>query len=266
MLMKRVWGHLLVGLSLLCGAAVAAPACVHNDSSFFVHGVLQLPLVTPGQTCTFTGDPTQPVISGGTFDVALKDGYAPEFLLGNQMVPESNGQQLQTETSTINVQGAIVRITDAAGNQLKSFTSLAAGTVYPASGTVPGYAPIQVETLDSATAIAAIAAVGGGIVPLVTYVKFFGNTLGGKYIESNEFEFPVDVCSGCLIVFSSSDINPCYTVPNCKGGGTGASTSSLSVPCIQGQDRAIDCSACSAGNPACNPPAQYICTDAGTGG
>jgi hypothetical protein len=266
MLMKRVWGHLLVGLSLLAGAAAAVPACVHNDSTLFVQNVLAPPLVTAGQECTFTSDPTQPAISSGTMDVALTGAYNATFLLANQMVSESNSQQLQTETSTIHVEGAVVRITDAAGNQLNNYTRFAAGTVYPASGTTPGYAPISVDIVDSTSASSISGQLAGGaVVRLVTYTTFFGHTLGGRYVESDEFGFPVDVCYACLVAFTAADINPNLPFPNCVGTGTSGSATSVPVPCKPGQDTPIDCSACRESSAVCNPNAPAPVADAGAG-
>lgn len=263
--MKRVWGHLLAGLSLLAGAATAVPACAHNDSSLFVQNVLAQQLVTNGAQCFYTNDPTQPFISSGVLDVSFRNQYDAEFLIANQLVPESNGQQLQTETSTITVQGAVVRITDAGGNQLNSFTRYTSATVYPAAGTVPGYSPVGVTILDSTTVNSAAASLpANGSTRLVTYTTFFGHTLGGKYVESDEFEFPVDLCNACLITFSAADINPLCGTPNCLGGGSGSSTANLPAPCIQGQDDAVDCALCQQ-NAACNPNTTCI-GDAGGGG
>jgi hypothetical protein len=266
MFMKRVWGHLLVGVSLLAGGAAAASACVHNDSTLFIQDVLEPPIVTAGQTCTFTSDPSQPSLPSGALDFALATAYVAEFLLANQMVPESNSQQLQTETSTIHIEGAVVKITDAAGNQLKSYTRVVGGTVYPASGTVPGYAPIGVEIVDSATAATAAQQAGNGSARLITNTMFFGHTLGGKYVESDTFAFPVDVCYGCLVSFTGQD-NPLLPSPNCVGTGTGTggsgSTTSAPVPCQYGQDVAVSCTTCLS-NPVCNPnPAPLA--DAGAG-
>jgi hypothetical protein len=266
--MKRVWGHLAVGCSLLGSAALAAAACVHDDSTIFVQDVLAAQFVTPGQTCQFTADPTQTFISSGVLDIALRTSYTPTFLVGNQMVAESNSQQLQTETSTVTIQGAIVRITDAAGAQLANFTRDTAATLYPASGTVPGYSPVSATIIDSNTIQSDTALQGivgmGGTARLITYVKFFGNTLGGRYVESNEFEFPVDVCRGCLISFSQADVSPLFTSPNCLGGGGASST--LPGPCFPGQDFRVDCSQCLT-FPACNPPATALGggVDAGAG-
>jgi hypothetical protein len=261
MLMKRVWGHVLAGASVVTGVVVAMAACKHNDSSLFVQDVLAGQPVSAGQVCKFTSDPTQPTISSGVLDIALASDYNATYLIGNQQVAEVNSQQLQTETSTITVQGAIVRITDAAGNQLNTFTRLSAATVYPSTGTVPGYAPITVTTIDSTTiqSNSGLQAnvTAGGVTRLVTYVKFFGQTLGGNSIESEEFEFPVDVCmSGlfadgtyhsCLVSFSPTDESPLLPFPNCA---LAAATSSVSAPCVIGQDFGVDCSLCQ-GSAAC---------------
>jgi hypothetical protein len=264
MLMKRVWGHVLTGLALLAGGGAAFAACVHNDSSIFVQDVLAPQVVANGQACVFTAAPTQNTLSSGTLDIDFRYEYDPTYLLGNQLVAEANSQQLVTETSTVTIQGAVVRITDAQGNQITTFTRLAAGTIYPAVGGVPGYAPISVTTIDTGTASGLCGGLtagnqcagastsakilnSGGIVRLVTYARFFGNTLGGRYVESGEFEFPVDVCKGCLISFSPQDINPAYPVPNCLGNSSlGTSSAQQSLPCVVGQDLAIDCLQCQA--------------------
>jgi hypothetical protein len=267
MLMMRVWGHLGVGLLLLASAVVSIPACAHDDSTLFVQNVLLAAPVSAGQVCQFTNDPKQPSISSGILDLALRDQYDAEFLLGNQMVSEANSQQLQTETSIITIQGAVVRITDAAGAQINTFTRLTSATIYPAAGSVPGYGAVGVTILDSSSTSGngsvTSTVTGGGSARLVTYVKFFGVTLGGKSVESDEFEFPVDICLGCLISFSPVDISPLFAAPNCRAAGSGT-VSSLPVPCIVGQDTAVDCSYCLT-NPYCNPSTAPI-ADAGAGG
>jgi hypothetical protein len=267
--MNRVLGHCLAGLAVVTGALSLAAGCVHDDSSFFVQAVIYPQPQGAGTQCTYTANPSQVFLSRGLFDAAinLNGQYSAEFLLANQLVTESNPNQVQTETSNIRVEGAIVRDTDAAGNQLDSFTSFTSGTIYAAVGGTPGYAAINAVIVSSkAVKGAGVPPFGMGATMVVAYVKFFGHTLGGTYIESNEFEFPVDVCTGCLIQFSASDIDPCYSNVNCKNavnamGGSTATTG----PCVPGQDTPIDCSACLR-NPLCNPdPGTYIC-DAGTSG
>ncbi len=233
--MKRVWGHVLAGSTALSAGMALTSACAHDDSSMFVYDVLAPQLVSGGSACLYTADPTQAFISSGTLDLALRDSYNAEYLVANQLVQEGNANQLMTETSRINVQGAIVRITDANGNQIKTYSRLSAGTIQPSVGSTPGYAPFNVTTVDHDTATGLVGqTMGGSTVRVVTYVRFYGRTLGGQYIESNEFEFPVDVCYGCLVGVSAMDLS----------GMAGSQT--LPLPCFPGQDYVIDCSQCTA--------------------
>jgi hypothetical protein len=235
--MKRVSGQVLAGLTLLVGAS-AIPACVHNDSSIFIQDVLAQQLVTPGQGCKYTADPTQPYIPQGTLDIALSPSYGAVFLVGNQMVAEVNPQTPTTETSTFRVEGAIVRITDASGNQLKSYTTPLGATIYPESGTTPSYTAISAEIVDPGTAasVGGSAAAGGtGLV--VTHTRFFGHTLGGRYVESDEFGFPVTICAGCLLPHGC--VNMAMTGTSSTMGST-----MEPVPCNIGQDIRLDCATC----------------------
>jgi hypothetical protein len=256
-----------------------AAGCSHNDSTIFVQQVMAPPLISPGEQCSFKADPTQPALLGpGILDVALRGQYTPVYLIGNQLESQANSTQLQTETSYVTLQGAEVEVTDLSGNQLSSFTSLASVTVAPASGGTPGWANLMLTTIDSSTIAASpdIAALPNavldgvqGYVQLVTYVRVFGQSLGGQYVESNKFEFPVNVCRGCLISFSSADQNACFVTPNCYNGGgsSGGGGSSTSIPCFIGQDDYTDCSQCM-DNGSCNPTraATGACAiDAGAG-
>jgi hypothetical protein len=256
--MKRVLGHCLAGLTLLCGGIALTSACAHNDSSLFVENALYPTPVAQGQSCTFTADPNQTVISVGKLDLAFgNDEYGAVFLIGNQLVAQASSQNLKTETSIINIEGAIIVDTDAAGNQLDTFTSPASGTVLPSTGSVPGYSSIG-AVVTSPKAISALRSTegknldSGGSTLIITYVKFFGHTLGGTYIESNNFEYPITICetsvnnTACLINFSQSEAAECNGVavktPNCLAPS--ATAVSLPVPCQPGQDTVIDCSQC----------------------
>jgi len=267
--MERVWGHVLTGLTLVAGIGAAGglvPACVHDNSTIFVSDVLAPSFVTAGMACVFTADPTQPVLGAGRLDVGLRAEYTAILLVGNQLVPRGDPNQPHTETSFVTLEGAVVRIVDSSGTQLSTYTQPAAATIPPSSGTTPGYASLGVTIVDSATA-AKVAPAPGTSVPLVSYVRFFGHTLGGESVESNEFGFPVNVCTGCLIDFSASD-NTNLAQPNCANSGASmTSSSSSSVPCFPGQDLPIACAACQA-NPLCKGALAGISTivDAGGGG
>jgi hypothetical protein len=231
------------------GAALLVPACAHNDSSLFIQGVLAPPQSAATSGCVFTTDPTQAIESSGTLDVGVTDAYYAEYLVANQIIPQSNQDQLQTETSTINIQGAVVKIIDERTNDLlANFTSYGATTVYPANGSTPGYAPVGVMIVDpttSAALLAGFAASGHafGHRNILTSVFVFGKTLGGDYIESNTFEFQITACDGCLVRYTT--VTPTIS---CSGP---APTTSGAPFCALGQDVAFDCHDC-LGNPICD--------------
>jgi hypothetical protein len=267
--MKRVWGHGLTGLLLLVGVAGASaggPACVHDDSTIFVSDVLAPQFVTAGMACTFTADPTQAVLGQGTFDAALALEYKAVFLVGNQLVPRGDPNQPNTETSFVSLAGAVVRIVDSTGTQLITYTQPVAGTIPPSSGTTPGYLSVGVTIIDNVTA----SSLGVGVTDhVVSYVRFFGKTVGGESVESNEFGFPVDVCRGCLVSFPVAEDDPNQRVqPNCGLAGAAASSTASSVPCFIGQDLPVDCSVCVVDNPLCQTRsgASLTIVDAGGGG
>lgn len=282
--MKLALGHGLAGLALLAGGVATFVACQHDDSSLFVQNVIYPTPVGTGQACTYTADPSQTFLAHGRLDVGLAAQYSAVFLLGNQLVAESNSQQLQTETSTINVQSAIVQDSAADGTQLDYFTYDVGGAVYPSTGTVPGYAAMGPVVILSEKAVNSVVAfVSAKPYPtetLIANVKFTGHTLGGTYVESNVFQYAIDACFGCLVAFSPMEIAPSCTnslgqivplqEPNCFAFSATSSTGSTTFPCFLGQDTGVDCSACQ-GFPVCNGRAYtngYPCgiADAGTGG
>jgi hypothetical protein len=251
----------LAPVLVACNSDVPKDTCGDVDqvdaqapSTIFVFDVLAPQDVTNGQLCSYTSDTTQAHLSMGKVDVDFVDGYVPTYLVGNQMAAQCNPTP-DAEASDVLIQGAVVRITNSAGNQLTTFTRITEGAISPFSGTTPSYSPVSVLTIDSNTLTSAnvmSVVTTGGTVRLVTYVRFFGET-GGISVESSEFEFPVDVCKGCLIAFPPQDVSPDYPTPNCAGAMTGTT---LPIPCTPGQDIPIDCSQCQS-VPDCAPNGPY---------
>lgn len=249
-MMKRIWGH---GIAALVIAGLAASACADNDGSLYVVGVIQPPIAANG-VCTYTISSNGPFLSAGILDVAFANSYSPTVLLGNQLVAVGNAQQSRVETNRIQLQGSVVRITDAAGSELRSYTVAAAGILDPASGTTPGYgssSTILVDPDTASTLRTQLGAAPGTTRTLLTYTKFFGQTLGGTHIESGEYQYPITVCFGCLVSFPAGSADTSKPQPNCLGA-VGGSSGSVSTPCISGQDQPIDCRLCQ-NNVACIP-------------
>jgi len=248
--MNRIWGHTLSTAIVALAAGSAIPACAHNNGSLFVHGVLAPP-VPAGGVCTYTASPTSPELSRGSVDGALTSSYSPEFLVGSALVAQGNPTTPQAETSTINIQGVDVRVVDPIDNsEWMNADVLAAGTIEPASGATPSYVAMAALVID-AKAMAHFTpppAAGSLVVNLAeVYVKFYGTTLGGDYIESGEYLFPVDVCYGCKVSFP-----PGATVKGSKYCAGSVPSTSTEEACVLGQEQAVDCQKCYGSSPACN--------------
>lgn len=251
--MKRFWVHVVTGLTAICGAAVLGPACAHNDSSFFLRGVLAPPQSASSSGCQFTNDPTQAEESDGVFDVGVAGEYNAVFLAGNQIITQGNMLQLQTETSRIEIQGAVVRIVDlTTGEELANYTDPESGFIDPANGTTPGYGAVGFVLVDPTTAerlSGTIPPFGFGALgpfesrPLVSYVKAFGYTIGGDYVESNTFGFKITACNGCLVEYTSLTPTP-FCDPAVAPSTTGGAL------CFVGEDVPFDCHRC-IGQPIC---------------
>jgi hypothetical protein len=238
--MKRLW-HRVFASSCVAGLLVVA-SCAHDDSSIFVRQVLA-PTggSTAGSDCVYKADPTQPFLSSGTVDVGFLASYRPIVLIGSQLISQQKSDSFKTETSRVSLQGATVSVTDTQGTEIASFSTLAAGFVDPASGSSPGWGLTEVTLIDPKTIDALRTQIpAGGTKKLVARFKVFGQTLGGQSVESNESQFPIDVCLGCL-VFRPAD-STCDAT---------ADLGSVAAPCVVGQDQPIDCRLCR-GNTLCN--------------
>ncbi len=248
--MKRILG---TTLAVLVASLVASSACVANNGSIFVRGVLAPPQTSQAGGCVYQANADGPFISGGVMDVSFTNAYQAELLVGNQMNQRGNSDEFRVETNRVQLQGSVVRVTDSSGAQLSTYTVVGGGFVDPGSGGSPSYSTFGTTLIDENTG-AQLAQKGIGyndLVRLIAYVKVFGTTLGGQHVESDEFVFPVSVCYGCLVSFPSGSDDPSLAQqPNCLG--TPSSSSGTVTPCIYGQDQPIDCTTCQ-GNAVCDP-------------
>jgi hypothetical protein len=240
--MNRFWGHTLSAAVVAATAGSATPGCAHNDASMFVHGVLGPPTPSAG-TCTYNFDPTAPEMSNGSVDGEVTDNYTPEFLVGSTLIPQGNQATPDSETARIEIQGAIVQVVDPTNNAtVEDATVLASGIIEPASGSVPSYGGAALTIMDKAAIAHFMPAVGAGSRIALVYITFFGQTLGGQNLQSNQYQFPVDVCAGCLVT---------YPTGSAAGYCKGPSTAAVFQACTPGQDQETDCTYCAGSSSYC---------------
>lgn len=224
--------------AILCGAGLmAASGCADNKSALFIRGVE----VVQAPSCEAKADPTSSMWGGGMMDVALTHEYWAPLLVGNQLTERGSREQVRTETSRVTIRGAVVDVETSQGKSLTDYTIDATGFIDPASGTTPGYGVVWAKIIPPSLNLPANTTV-------TVKVHVFGDTLGGRSIESTDLTYPVSTCNGCLVSFPSGAYDPANPSAGCTGDPSGAVE-----PCFPGQDQPIDCRLCTQ-NPACIPP------------
>ena len=241
--MNRLIGQAFAVVALGVLTTAVMPACAENDQSIFIRQMLGPAQNRQNNSCVYSSDPTQLAISEGVLDVAIADGYRAALLVGNQLINRGDGNNTRAESNRARLDGAVVRVTDPNGGTIAEFTSLGSGFVEPQLNNQPSFGPFFVTILDSATLqkLAPEVAPGEGSKLVVANVKVFGRTLGGVDLESGEFQFPIRLCNGCLIDFSSGD-DPAVGGRDCSRPLESGSATAL--PCNIGQDEPTPCQVC----------------------
>jgi hypothetical protein len=211
--------------------ALTASACVDNNVTLFIEKVMA---PDPDDNCVAQSDPDGLFYGAGALDTALSPQYEAWVLVGNQMVARGDSDTLRPESSRIQLYEAEVEIFDSSGGTISSFTHPVTGFVDVGSGTEPGWGLAKVTLVDAGTGGAL-----GGLQTLISRIKIYGVTLGGIDVETGYYDYPIQVCSGCL---------PCVCPESADAEYTTA--------CAPGQNEAVDCrlDACWAAGNFCGCP------------
>lgn len=241
--MKRLFGQAFVVLGIGFVASAFTPACAEDDQSIFVRQVMAPPQNRQGGTCTYLPDPTQPFLTEGVLDLAVRNNYGATILVGSQLLPRGDQSNTRAESNRAHMNGAVVKVTDANGASIGEFTSLASGFVDPGQTTTASFGLVGVTVIDAPTA-AKVGVSPGDSKVVVANVKVFGKTLGGVDLESGEFQFPIRVCYGCLVDFSKGD-DPATPGLDCNLPLQATGGAQTTLPCQAGQDETTPCQLCS---------------------
>lgn len=253
--MKRIWGHVVSLVVVGMAVSAAMPACATNDQTIFIRSALAPSANRQQGGCIYTNDPTQAELFQARADLGVTDSYFAILLVGNQLIPRSDSLNNRAESNRVHIDGAIVRVTEADGTLIREFTSLATGFADAASNGAPAYASIGITALDAPTRAILLPSLPNRIVSktILINIKAFGTSLGGKDVESGEFQLPMQVCNGCLVDFPADSVDTTAKVlPNCLGKSAMA-VSAATSPCFLGQDEHVSCQQCVMTREACDP-------------
>lgn len=221
---------------------LATAGCTENENSLFIKGVISR---EPGDCGEVSPDPGSTLLANGVLDLALTDRYVAALLVGNQMVQKGDPGQNRVETMRTAIRGAEVHVVNERDRELDAYTTDATGFVDPSSGDA-SYGVVFATLVPD---VASLNYGGRGSGQITIRVRVFGETTGGKEVESSELYFPMQLCTCCLIDYvpnEESTSGP-YTCP-------AARTEEDERPCSPGQDWPLSCTFCSGVNDYCDTP------------
>ena len=253
--MKRIWGSVCSATIALAGSALIMPACNHPDASIFIVGVVYPPAPSTSSCMYPTASATSPLLLEGTVDVAVAGSYQELVVVGNQLLAQGDPTSDKAETSRITLNKVSVHVTTSTGQLIDDYSTQVDGFIDVGSAGTPGYGEVQAEIIGGpAFQYLATQAKANPYVPIsaVTEFYFTGTTLGDVTVTSDTFQYPVNICYGCLADFTNDVGGACDTMP----------ASAPVRPCFIGEDSPYDCSFC--GDPICAAPgAGYALVDSG---
>jgi hypothetical protein len=231
--------------TVLGGGALSSAGCAENESVLFIVGVLAL----EDTDCKLTPESSATLRTRGVLDLSLRNGYTAGLLVGSQLTQRGSRDQLRTETARLSLRGAEVSLETPDGGVLAEYTTIGTGFVDPAGGSEPGFGAIAADLIPPGAPLAP------GLV--VARVRVFGDTLGGQTIESNEYPFPIYVCSGCLVNYpvDAADTTQGPGIYVCALRSDEATVVEDKI-CALGQDVVVPCTICAAQSPVCQDPCQ----------
>ena len=126
-------------------------------------------------------------------------------------------------------------VVDSKGKQRTAFTRLGSVSIPASPGSTSSYGVYtDLTLLDPTTARTLRDEINAEKTTkrIIAYIKTFGHTVGGNSFESTEYQFPIEVCLGCLVQFPSAANDPALEVvcgkKNCSLVSTTTTTASVS--------------------------------------
>lgn len=174
---------------------LAAPGCSDNNGtqdinvSLFIQGV-QAP--DPSNQCAVSNDPTAlPLWGSSVMDTTLATEYVATLLVG--LVARDDSATLSPENSRVQLYQADVELLDASSVPLSSVSVPISGFVDASQSATPAYGLVTMTLIDPATA-----SLGGQQALVTAHVRLYGHTLGGLDVETDYWDYPIEMCRGCM--------------------------------------------------------------------
>lgn len=201
---------------LLCALVFGFFGCQDREVGLNVVNVKRFDLTT----CRALTDDTEVLVSGSV-DLALRQNYLFNPTIRNNMADVNEIKGLNIEDARVSTNGVVLQsaeityapLDSLAGNIPRTRTIPLSGTVSESDSITleafPLMEPEVMEALRSSDTFFLIDDQGNArpkrtSVTILTSTKIKGVTLDGRDVESEAFQFPVEVCNGCMIDYPST--------------------------------------------------------------
>lgn len=214
-----------------------------DEKSLFLVGVVPL----DPSNCIAKADANAALVAEGVWDLAFTSSYTTFLLVGNQLLRAG-----VSETERVSLRSAEITLTSADGTVLQKYASVGTGFI-DATTSSAGYAVMSINVIPATLALNQ--AVQNEKL-LIAKIRVLGEALNGTPMTSSELDFPIRVCTGCLVEYPPEAADP--LVPLGSNYFCSSSVSSTSAaappPCVLGQDAPFPCSLCAASVDMCRDP------------
>lgn len=228
---KKTIVGLLIGMTLLSTTTLGVVSCtdMEDAASFVVTGVLA---VTQQEQCMARADARR-MRFRGILDTWMRNRYYLYPVLQSYLISTTDFGPLYGENYTIQVLGAHITFSypanlDAATKALlsESYFTTGTGMVKPTS---TGIAEVMIIPPEVGNALAAEPFTRATGFEIVAHVRIEGQLMDGTIVQTNEYQFPIDICWGCLYQVVTDDCSAFREAQDMK------------PPCRIGQDEGVDC-------------------------
>ena len=248
-LMLALGGLVAFGILPSCGGsskteATQGPNAV--DKPLFLIGALNV----DATQCIF--DSSGPLLANGTLDLTFGSTYAGALLVENPYA-QGAASGSATETERVSLSRAEITLSTSDGAVLGQHSAVGTGFIDAAPIGSGAYGTMAVTLIPAE--LGASDAVQNAHA-LIARIHVVGEALNGLALSSNDIDFPITVCNGCLVRSPAEAADP--TVPSGQTYLCSTSSGGLHVttpaPCILGQDTPFPCVYCSAEFSLCRDP------------
>ncbi|MFO0756951.1 MAG: hypothetical protein U0359_10685 [Byssovorax sp.] len=199
--------------------------------------VRQVNRVAPGSCALPSASPSDEFVAEGVLDAKYTDAYAATLLVGRQVLSRRN--PFAPEIVLHHVE---ITIADANGDPLLRDDGAPVVIEQDLKTTIPQssaltFTPVDATLLKTKEIGPIVDAVHASGKPqlVISEVVLSGIGRDGSLLTTDVWEFPIEVCWGCLCQIPAEAIDPGGPPGNCDAGDT------PTPPCRPGQDDLVDC-------------------------